>query len=97
MYIDTTSALHVAVSRIHSSQVLHVHLWYLSIQELVVKEGRIGIDHVKSEGQPADIGIKHFSKHRHQFLIKLIGEFRASTVILCITNNRGATGGFLSF
>jgi len=76
LYIDNTSALHVAGNRTYSSRVKHVALRYFFIQELV-KEGRISIHYVKTEDQLADIGTKHLSKHRHRYLIKLISEFRA--------------------
>ena len=48
----------------------------VSFKELV-KEEIISIHYVKTEDQLADIGTKHLSKHRHRYLIKLIGDFKA--------------------
>ena len=75
VYIDNTSTLHVAGNQNYSPRVKHVAL-RLFVQELV-KEGRISIHYVKTEDQLADIGTKHLSKHRHRYLIKLIGDFKA--------------------
>ena len=76
LYIDNTSALHVAGNRTYSSRVKHVALRYFFIQELV-KEGRITVKYVKTEDQLAHIGTKHLSKQRQRYLLKLISEFRA--------------------
>ena len=76
VYIDNTSTLHVAGNQTYSPRVKHVALRFFFVQELV-KEGRISIHYVKTEDQLADIGTKHLSKHRHRYLIKLIGDFRA--------------------
>ena len=76
LYIDNTSALHVAGNRTYSSRVKHVALRYFFIQELV-KEGRITVKYVKTEDQLADIGAKHLSKQGQRYLLKLISEFRA--------------------
>ena len=76
VYTDNTSALHVAGNRIFSSRAKHIALRHFFVQELV-KEGRVTIHFVKTEQQLADLGTKHFKKHRHRFLIKLINEFRA--------------------
>ena len=57
LYIDNTSALHVAGNRPYSSRVKHVAIRYFFIQELV-KEGRITVKFVKAEDQLADIVTK---------------------------------------
>ena len=76
LYIDNTSALHVAGNRTYSPRAKHIALRYFFGQELV-EEGKPSIRYVKSEGQLADLGTKHHSKHRHRNLIKLINEFKA--------------------
>ena len=76
LYIDNTSALHVAGNRTYSPRAKHIALRYFFVQELV-EEGKVGIHYVKSESQLADLGIKHHSKHRHRDLIKFINEFKA--------------------
>ena len=43
------------------------------MQELV--EGKVSIHYVKSEGQLADLGTKHHSKHRHRDLVEFINDF----------------------
>ena len=76
LYIDNTSALHVAGNRTYSPRVKHIALRYFSVQELV-KEGKITIHFVKRQDQIADLGTKHANKHRHCALIKLSREFEA--------------------
>ena len=76
VYIDNTSALHVAVNRIFSTRAKHIALRYFFVQELV-KERKVTIHFVKTEQQLADLGTKHLKKHRHRFLIKLVSDFRA--------------------
>ena len=71
LYIDNTSARHVARNRTYSSRVKHVALRYFFIQKLA-KEGRITVKCVKTEDQRADIGTKHLSKQRQRYLLKLI-------------------------
>ena len=61
LYINNTSALHVAGNQTYSSRGKHVALRYFFNRELV-KEGRITIDYVKTEGQLADNGTKHLKK-----------------------------------
>ena len=75
LYIDNTSALHVAGNRTYSSRVKHVALRYFFIQELV-KEGRITVKYVKTEDQLANIGTKNLSKQKQRYLLKLISELR---------------------
>ena len=77
LYIDNTSALHIAGSRTYIPRAKHIALrYYFFVQELV--EGKITIYYVvKSEDQLADLGTKHHNKHRHRDLIKLINEFKA--------------------
>ena len=76
LYIDSTSALHVAGNRTYSPRAKHIALKYFFVQELV-EEGKVSIHYVKSEDQLADLGTKHHSKHRHRDLIKFINEFKA--------------------
>ena len=76
LYIDNTSALHVAGNRTYSPRAKHIALRYFFVQELV-EEGKVSIHYVKSENQLADLGTKHHSKHRHRDLIKFINEFKA--------------------
>ena len=77
LYIDNTSALHVAGNHTYSPRAKHIALrYYFFVQELM--EGKISIHCVvKNEGQLADLGTKHLSKHRHRNVIKLINEFKA--------------------
>ena len=76
LFIDNTSALHVAGNRPYSSRVKHVAIRYFFIQELV-KEGRITVKFVKAEDQLADIVTKHLSKQKQRYLFKLMSEFMA--------------------
>ena len=76
LFIDNTSALHITGNRIYIPRAKHIALrYYFFVQELV--EGKISIYYVKSEGQLADLGTKHHSKHRHRHLIKFINDFKA--------------------
>ena len=76
LYIDNTSALHVAGNRTYSRRAKYIALRYLFVQELV-EEGKVSIHYVNSEDQLADLDTKHHSKHRHRDLIKFIKEFKA--------------------
>ena len=76
VYIDNTSTLHVSGNQTYNPRVKHVALRFFFAQKLV-KEGRMSIHYVKTENQLADIGTKHLSKHRHRYLIKLIGGSKA--------------------
>ena len=76
VYVDSTSALHVAGNRIFSPRAKHIALRYVFVQE-PVKEGKVTIHFVKTEQQLVDLGTKHLKKHRHRFFMKLINEFRA--------------------
>ena len=76
LHSDNTSALHIAGNRTYIPRAKHIALrYYFFVQELV--EGKVSINYVKSEGQLADLGTKHHSKHRHRDLIKLINDFTA--------------------
>ena len=76
VYIDNTTALHVAGNRTFRPRAKHTPLKYFFVQELV-KERKVTIHFTKTEQQLSDLGTKHLKKHRHRFLIKLINEFRA--------------------
>ena len=79
LYIDNTSALHVAGNRTYSPRAKHIALRYLFVQELV-EEVKITISFVKIQDQFADLGTKHSNKHCQRALIKLpklIREFEA--------------------
>ena len=76
LYIDNTSAIHVAGNRTYSPRAKHIALRYFFVQELV-EEGKITIRLVKTQGQIANLGTKHPNKHRHRALIKLIRRFEA--------------------
>ena len=76
LYIDNTSARHVAGNRTYSPRAKHIALRYCFVEELV-EEGKVGIRYVKSEDKLADLGTKHHSKHCHCDLIKFVNEFKA--------------------
>ena len=76
LFIDNTSALHIAGNHTYIPRAKHIVLrYYFFVQNLV--EGKISTHYIKSEGQLADLGTKHLSKHRHRNFIKLINEFKA--------------------
>ena len=81
VYVNNTSALHVAGNRTFSPRAKYIALRYFFVQELV-KEGKVTIHFVETEQQLADLGTKHIKKHRHRFLIKFINEFRAWAGVL---------------
>ena len=76
LYIVNTSALHATGNRTYSSRDKHVAIRYFFIQELV-KGGRITVKYVKTKNQLAAIGIKHLSKQRQRYLLKLTSKSRA--------------------
>ena len=76
LHIDNTSALHIAGNRTYIPRAKHIALrYYFFVQELV--EGKVSFHYVKSEGQLADLGTKHHSKHRHYDLINFINDVKA--------------------
>ena len=76
LYIDNTSAFHVAGNRTYSPRAKHIALRYFFVQELVDR-GKITIHFVKTQDQIAYLRTKYANKHRHHALIKLIREFEA--------------------
>ena len=76
LFIDNTSALHIADNRTYVPCAKHIVLRYcFFVQELM--EGKVSIHYVKSEGQLADfLGTKHYRKHRHRDLIEFINDFK---------------------
>ena len=77
LYIDNTSALHVAGNRTYSPRAKDIALRYIFVKELV-EEGNLTIRFVKTQDQIADLGAKHSNKHRHRALMKLMRIFEAS-------------------
>ena len=76
LHIDNTSALHIAGNRAYILRAKHIALrYYFFVQELV--EGKVSIHYVESEGQLANLGPKHHSKHRQRDLIKFVNDFKA--------------------
>ena len=73
LYIDNTSALHVAGNRTYSFHPKHITLVYVFLQELE-EESKLSMYYAESEDQLEDLGIKNLRKHRHRDLIKLIDE-----------------------
>ena len=68
LYIDNTSALHLAGNRTYSRSAKHSTLRYSFVQELV-EQGKIIIQSGKTQDQIADFGTKHANKPRHRALI----------------------------
>ena len=76
LHIDDTSVLYITGNHTYIPRAKHIALrYYFFLQELV--EGNVGIHYVKSEGQLAELGTKHHSKHHHRDLIKFINDFKA--------------------
>ena len=75
LYIDNTSALHVAGNRTFSHRAKRIALRYFFVQELV-KESKITIHCVKTKDQLSDLGATYLRKHQHRDLVKLINEFK---------------------
>ena len=90
LYIDSTSALHVAGNCTSSPCAKHIALRYFFVQELVEK-GKVSIQYVKTEDQLADLGPKHLSKHRHRNVIKLIKELKAKNANKLIVFQGGSS------
>ena len=76
LYIDNTSALHLASNRTYNPRAKHIALRYFFVHK-IVEEGTIAIHFVKTQDQIADLGNKHANKHRRRALIKLIREFES--------------------
>ena len=65
VYIDNTSALHVAGNWTFSPKAKQIALKYFFVQELVKEGGNVPIHFVKTEQQLDDLGTKHLKKNRH--------------------------------
>eukprot|EP00752_Nemacystus_decipiens_P018060 g16192.t1 len=74
VYCDNTATLHALGNRSFSSRTKHIALRFFFIRELVA-EGKISIHYVPTENNLADIGTKHFNKHRFKHLMDLINNF----------------------
>ena len=74
VYCDNTATLHALGNRSFSSRTKHIALRLFFIRELVT-EGRISIHYVPTEDNLANIGTKHFNKHRFKHLMDLINKF----------------------
>ena len=74
VYCDNTATLHTLGNRSSSSRTKHIALRFFFIRELVT-EGKISIHYVPTENNLADIGTKHFNKHRFKHLMDLINNF----------------------
>ena len=57
LFIDKTSALHLADNRTYNPCAKQIALRYFLVYELL-EEGNISIHYVKTEGQLADLGTK---------------------------------------
>ena len=77
VYCDNTATLHALGNRSFSSRSKHIALQLFFIRELVT-DGRISIHYVPTEDNLADIGTKHFNKHRFEHLMDLINKFHVN-------------------
>ena len=69
VHCDNTATLHALGNRSFSSRTKHIALRFFFIRKLVT-EGRISIHYVPTEDNLANIGIKHFNKHKFEHLNK---------------------------
>ena len=74
VYCDNTATLHAFGNRSFSSRTKHIALRFFFIRELV-SEGKISIHYVPTEDNLADIGTKHFNRHKFKHLMDLINNF----------------------
>ena len=76
LFVNNTSALHVAGNRTYSPRTKHIAVRYFFIQELV-EAGTITIHNMKTQDQIAGDGSKHLNKQRHRELITKFRDFGA--------------------
>jgi len=74
LHCDNIATLHAIGNRSFSSRTKHIALRYFYIRELVT-EGKISTHYIPTNDNPADIGTKHFNKHRFQQLLDIISNF----------------------
>ena len=79
LYCDNTATLHALGNRSFSSRTKHIALRFFYIRELV-SEGRISINYISTDNNPADIGTKHLNKHRFKHLLDLISNFDVNNI-----------------
>ena len=65
LYIDNTSALHIAGNPTYSARAKHIALRYSFFLQELVGNGNISIHYVNAVNQVADLGTKNLSLHRH--------------------------------
>ena len=80
LYCDNTATLHALGNRSFSSRTKHIALRFFFIRELVT-EGKISIQYIPTDDNPADIGTKHLNKHRFKHLMDLISNFDVNDFI----------------
>ena len=68
-----------AGNRSFSSRTKNIALRFFYIRELV-SEGRISINYISSDDNPADIGTEHLNKHRFKHLLDLISNFDVNNI-----------------
>ena len=73
------ATLHALGNRSFSSRTNHMALRFFYIRELV-SEGRISINYISTDNNPADIGKKHLNKHRFKHMLDLIRNFDVNNI-----------------
>ena len=74
VYCDNTATLHALGNLSFGSRTRHIALRFFFIRELVTEE-RISIHNVPTEDNLANVGTKHFNKHRFKNFMDLINKF----------------------
>eukprot|EP00752_Nemacystus_decipiens_P015081 g13435.t1 len=80
LYCDNTATLHALGNRAFSSRTKHIALRFFFIRELV-SEGKISVNYIPTDSNPADIGTKHLNKHRFKHLMEIIRNFNVDDFI----------------
>ena len=76
LFIDNTSARHVAGNHTYFPRAKHIALRYFFVQELV-EDGTITIHYAKMQDQLDDMWTKHLNTHRHRGRFNKIRDFGA--------------------
>ena len=71
VYLDSQSALHLCKNPVFHERTKHVDVWYHFIREKVT-EGRIHVDNVATEENPADLGTKVLTLSKFKHCLELL-------------------------
>ena len=74
---DNTSAITIARNPVHYHRTKHIDIKFHYVRH-ILQEGRISVNHIESEYQPADILTKKLNSAKHRRALQIMGFMRNS-------------------